>query len=52
MFAAQDPRSLMLITLVIVTTAVVFWRMVIKLLIIGTVMLVLLGFLELLQGLH
>jgi hypothetical protein len=52
MFAAQDPSSPMLITLVIVAAVMVFWRTVIKLVVIGVVVLAVLGFLELLRGLH
>lgn len=52
MFAAQDPASLMLITLVIVAAVVVYWRTVIKLVTVGVVMLIVLGFLDLLRGLH
>jgi hypothetical protein len=52
MFAAQDPGAVTFIALVIATAVVFFWRTVIKLIAIGIVVLVALGFLELLQGLH
>ena len=52
MFMARDPGSLILIILAIATSAVIFWRIVIKLVIIGAVSLVILGLLELWQGLH
>jgi hypothetical protein len=56
MFAAQgathDPSSLMPIALVVITGAVVFWRTIIKLLVIGAILLTVLGFAELLQILH
>jgi hypothetical protein len=52
MSATQDSSSLMLITLVIVAVGVLFWRTVIKLMIIGVIVLVVLGFLELLRSLH
>lgn len=52
MSAGQDPNSLMLITLAIMATVVIFWRTVIKLVAIGTLALVVLGFLEVLQALH
>jgi hypothetical protein len=42
----------MLITLVIVAAVVVYWRTVIKLVTVGVVMLIVLGFLDLLRGLH
>jgi hypothetical protein len=52
MFAAQDPSSVILVILVVAAAAVLYWRTVIKLLTIGTVMLVVLGLLDLLQSLH
>ncbi len=52
MFAAWDPENLMLITLVAVTGAVVFWRTMIKFIIIGAVTLSIFGLLALLQSLH
>jgi hypothetical protein len=52
MFAAQDPSSVILVTLVVAAAAVLYWRTVIKLLTIGTVMLVMLGLLDLLRSLH
>ena len=52
MFAGQDPGSLILVTLVAVAAAVAFWRTVIKLLVISIVVLVVFGFLEILQVLH
>ena len=52
MFAAQDPSSVMVITLVIAVAALFFWRTMIKLAAIGTIMLVVLGFIDLLRGLH
>ena len=52
MFAAQDPSSVMVITLVIAVAALFFWRTMIKLAAIGTIMLVVLGFIDLLRGLQ
>ena len=52
MFTTQDPGSLMLITLIAVTGVMVFWRTLIKLMIIGLVLLAVLGLSDLLQGLH
>ena len=49
---AQDPASLMLIILAVITGVVVFWRTVIKLATIGLLLLVVLGFMDLLRGLH
>lgn len=46
MFVAHDPSSLTLITLIIAAVAVFFWRAVIKLAAIGTVVVVVLGFFE------
>jgi hypothetical protein len=55
MFAAQglpqDPGFVMLMILII-TLAVIFWRLVIKLLAIGVILLVVLGLYELLRILH
>jgi hypothetical protein len=50
--AGQDPGSLMLGILIIATMAVVCWRTVVKLVIIGIVVLAVLGLVELLGGLH
>lgn len=52
MFAAQDPSSVMLITLVIAAAMVFFWRTMIKLVTAGVVALVLLGLLEVLRSMH
>lgn len=52
MFAARDHGSLIMIILAIATSAVIFWRTVIKLVIIGALVLVVLGLLVLLQSLH
>lgn len=56
MFAAQgstqDPSSLSLVALVVITGAVVFWRTMIKVAAIGLMLLVVLGAFELLQNLH
>ena len=55
MFAAQGAQnagSLILIILMIATVAVIFWRTVIKLAAITVLLLVILGFLALLQGLR
>jgi hypothetical protein len=49
---AQDPNSLMLITLLVSAGAAIFWRAVIKLLAIGAILVVVLGFFELLGKLH
>lgn len=49
---AQDPATLMLIALIIATGVVVFWRTVIKFVIIGVTLLLVLGVFELLQALH
>ena len=46
---AQDPATLMLIALIIATGAVIFWRTVIKFVIIGVILLLVLGVFELLQ---
>jgi hypothetical protein len=52
MFAGQDPGSLLLVTLVAVAATVVFWRTATKLLVISILVLIVFGFLEILQGLH
>lgn len=44
MSAAMDPGSVMLISLVIAVAAVFFWRTVIKLMLVGAVLLIVLGF--------
>ena len=49
---AQDPSSLIPIALVLITTALIFWRTVVKLLAIGIILLVVLGVADLLHGLH
>lgn len=50
--ASQDPGSLMLIILIIISGVVFFWRMVIKLAIIGVILLMVLGLSELLRSVH
>ena len=57
MFAAaqgsiEDLQSKMLIMLVIITVAVIFWRTMIKLLIIGGILLAAVGLFEVLASLH
>lgn len=52
MAPAQDPGSLVLIVLVIVAASVAFWRTVIKIIVVGVMVLVVLGFLELLRIMH
>ena len=56
MFAAQgpthDPSSLVPIALVVITGAVVFWRALVKAVVIGVILLVILGFSELLHIMH
>ena len=56
MFAAQgpthDPESIRLIVLFIAAGAVIFWRTAIKLAVITAIVLIVLGVLNLLQGLH
>lgn len=49
--SVQDPGFLALV-IVIVTLAVIFWRIAIKLLAIGMILLVILGLSELLRILH
>lgn len=48
----QDPSFLIPIALLLITTALIFWRTVIKLLVIGIILLVVLGVAYLLHGLH
>jgi hypothetical protein len=56
MFAAQastqDPSSLIPVVLVLITGAVVFWRVMIKALTIGLILLIVLGLSELMRNLH
>jgi hypothetical protein len=56
MFIAQGPapdaESIRTIVLVIVIAAVIFWRTAIKVLLIGAIVLVLVGALTAVQGLH
>jgi hypothetical protein len=56
MFIAQgtphDPESIKAVTLLIVMLAVFFWKTALKVLIIGTIVLVLVGALAAVQGLH
>jgi hypothetical protein len=49
---AQDPGSLMWIILIMGAVIVVFWRTVIKLVLIAVVALAVLGFADALRGLH
>jgi hypothetical protein len=49
---AQHSDSLMLLILVIVTAAVIFWRATIKLVVIGVTVLIIMGLLEALRGLR
>lgn len=50
--ATQHSISLVPVTLVIITGAVVFWRTIIKAIVIGLILLVVLGLYELFQNLH
>ena len=50
--ASQDPSSLILVALMVIATVVIFWRTMIKLLAIAVILLVVMGFSELLHGLH
>jgi hypothetical protein len=56
MFVAQgathDPSSLLPIALVVITGTVVFWRTLIKVVIIGVILLVVLGLSDILHVLH
>ena len=52
MFGPRDPEPFMMIILLIVTLGLIFWRTVIKLLIVGFMTLAIFGLIELLQGLH
>jgi hypothetical protein len=52
MSSAQDPGSLVWIIFVIGAVVVVFWRTVIKLVLICVVALIVLGFADALRGLH
>jgi len=56
MFIAQglppDPESIRTVVLLIVILAVIFWRTAIKVLLIGAIMLVIVGALTAVQGLH
>ena len=56
MFIAQgtppDPASIKAIVVLIVIAAVIFWRTAIKVLIIGAIVLVAVGALTAVQGLH
>lgn len=49
---SQDPEFLMLVILIIITLAVIFWRVTIKLVLIGIIFLLALGLFELLRILH
>jgi hypothetical protein len=49
---AHDPESIRTVVLLIVILAVLFWRTALKLLIIGAVMLVAVGAVAAVQGLH
>ena len=51
MLAIQDPGFLAAV-IIMVTLAVIFWRIAVKLLAIGVIMLVILGLTELLRILH
>jgi hypothetical protein len=48
----HDPESIRTIVVVIVILAVIFWRTAVKVLIIGAIMLVVVGALAAVQGLH
>jgi hypothetical protein len=56
MFIAQGPapdaESIRTIALVVVIAAVIFWRTAVKVLLIGAIMLVVVGALTAVQGLH
>jgi hypothetical protein len=52
MSPAQDPGSLIWMTCIIGAVVVVFWRTVIKLVLIGIVALAVLGLADAWQGLH
>jgi hypothetical protein len=52
MSSVQDPGSLMWIVFIIGAVVVVFWRAVIKLVLIAVVALAVLGFADALRGLH
>jgi hypothetical protein len=56
MFIAQgtppDPESMRAVVILIVIVAVIFWRMALKVLIIGAVTLAVLGAVAAAQGLH
>jgi hypothetical protein len=56
MFIAQgtppDPASMKAIVILIVVAAVIFWRTALKVLLIGAIMLVVVGALTAVQGLH
>jgi hypothetical protein len=56
MFIAQgtphDPESIRTIVILIVILAVLFWKTAIKVLIIGAIMLVVVGALAAVQGMH
>ena len=56
MFIAQghapDPESIRTIVILVVFATVLFWKTAIKILIIGAIMLVLVGALAAVQGLH
>ena len=49
---SQDPGSLALVVLVVITGAVIFWRTAIKLMAISVILLAILGFLDLLHALQ
>jgi hypothetical protein len=50
--SAQDPGSLVPVALVVITGAVIFWRILIKAVAIGLILLAVLGLVELLQSFH
>jgi hypothetical protein len=56
MFIAQgtphDPESIRTVVILIVILAVLFWKTAIKVLLIGAIMLVIVGALAAVQGLH
>jgi hypothetical protein len=49
---SQDPEFLMLVMLIIIALAVIFWRVAIKLAVISMIFLLVLGLSELLRILH
>jgi hypothetical protein len=47
-----DPESIRMILLLIAAAAVIFWRVVLKLLVIAAIFMAVLGALTMVQGLH